>query len=86
MSRSRLLVGSAHSSFSAWASYLGQCPTIWQSERYHLYEPIFTGELAKRVYEGGFNPRSTAGMPDLLNANLHHLQAIDSQISNTSIG
>lgn len=70
MSRSRLLIASAHSSFSAWASYLGQCPTIWQPERYHLYEPIFTKELKERVYEGGFDPRSTAGMPELLRQNL----------------
>jgi hypothetical protein len=70
MSRSGLLIASSHSSFSAWASYLGQCPTIWQPERYHLYEPIFTKELRERIYEGGFDPRSTGGMPDLLKQNL----------------
>jgi hypothetical protein len=56
MSRSKVLIGSSHSSFSAWASYLGQCPTIWHSARHHLYEPIFTPEVRNLVYEGSLNP------------------------------
>jgi hypothetical protein len=72
MSRSKLLIGSAHSSFSAWASYLGQCPTLWSSERAHLYQHIFTNETQKSIYEGGFNPDQDS-MPELLKLNLLEL-------------
>jgi hypothetical protein len=71
MSRSQLLIGSAHSSFSAWAAFLGQCPTIWTATRAHLYEPIFTGETRSLIYEGGFDP--AIAMPALLAQNLHAL-------------
>jgi hypothetical protein len=74
MSRSSLLIGSSHSSFSAWSSYLGQCPTIWHSDRAHLYQPIFPKELKEQVYEGGFDPLTDTGMPDLLRKNISHLQ------------
>jgi Glycosyl transferase family 11 len=73
MSRSRLLIGSSHSSFSAWSSYLGQCPTIWHSDRSHLYEPIFPHKLKEQVYEGGFDPLSKDKIPDILKENLHNL-------------
>jgi Glycosyl transferase family 11 len=76
MSRCKLLIGSAHSSFSAWASYLGQCPTIWPSERAFLYKPIFTGTAKMLIYEGGFDPFST--IPDLLKSNLILLENFDS--------
>jgi Glycosyl transferase family 11 len=72
MSRSKLLIASAHSSFSAWASYLGQCPTLWTSKRAHLYKPIFTDEIRKYVYEGGFDPNSES-IADLLKYNLKKL-------------
>jgi hypothetical protein len=68
MSRSKLLIASAHSSFSAWASYLAQCPTLWPSERASLYKPIFTGEVANSTYEGGFD--SSISIPHLLESNL----------------
>jgi hypothetical protein len=68
MSRSRLLVGSCHSSFSSWASYLGQCPTLWQAGRADLYEPIFTAEARAKIYEGGFDP--SQDMPELLQRNI----------------
>jgi Glycosyl transferase family 11 len=74
MSRSKLLVASAHSSFSAWASYLGQSPTLWSSERAHLYQPIFTNETKKSIYEGGFNP-DQGSVPELLKFNLMKLDS-----------
>jgi hypothetical protein len=80
MSRSKLLIGSAHSSFSAWASYLGQCPTIWSSERYQLYESIFTPEVREKVYEGGFDPLDGADMPSLLKENLFESRLIQEKL------
>jgi hypothetical protein len=68
MSRSRLLLGSCHSSFSSWASYLGQCPTLWQAGRADLYAPIFTDEARTIIYEGGFDP--SRDMPELLCRNI----------------
>lgn len=70
MSRSKLLIGSAHSSFSAWASYLGQCPTLWASNRAHLYQPIFPTEIRQFIYEGGFDP-NIESMPNLLKDNIN---------------
>ncbi len=32
MSKARLLVGSRHSTFSRWASYLGRMPSVWPTE------------------------------------------------------
>jgi hypothetical protein len=75
MSRSKLLIGSSHSSFSAWSSYLGRCPTIWHCDRAHLYQPIFPQELKEQVYEGGFDPLNEDGMPDLLKENIRHLRS-----------
>jgi hypothetical protein len=69
MSRSKVLIGSAHSSFSAWAAFLGQCPTVWTATRAHLYKPIFTGETGGRTYEGGIDPAEH--LPELLVENLH---------------
>jgi hypothetical protein len=70
MSRSDLLIASSHSGFSAWASFLGQCPTIWPSVRYDLYNPIFTEEVKGDVYEGGWDPRENHIIPTLLQRNL----------------
>jgi glycosyl transferase family 11 len=39
MSRSKILITSSASSFSAWASYLGGMPTIWQRTRVGLALP-----------------------------------------------
>jgi hypothetical protein len=72
MSRSKLLIGSAHSSFSAWACYLSQCPTLWCTERAHLYQSIFTTNTQQLTYEGGFDPINTS-IPALLKANIHDL-------------
>jgi hypothetical protein len=72
MSRSKLLIGSAHSSFSAWSSYLGQCPTLWTLDRAHLYQPMFPKEIRQYVYEGGFDP-IIESMPNLLKNNINAL-------------
>lgn len=69
LSRSHLIVASSHSSFSAWASYLGQCPTIWYLERSHLYEPIFLESLRDEVFEGGYDPEVTKP-PEILKQNI----------------
>jgi hypothetical protein len=68
MSRSRLLVGSCHSSFSSWVSYLGQCPTLWQAGWADLYETIFTAEARTKICEGGFDPGQD--MLELLRRNI----------------
>jgi hypothetical protein len=63
-------VASSHSSFSVWASYLGQCPTIWYSARHHLYEPIFTPEIKKLVCEGSFDSFTAKPISTVLRDNL----------------
>ena len=68
LSRCKLLIGSSHSSFSAWATYLGQCPTIWPANRAHLYEPILAEESRSKIYEGGLNPKEE--LPTLLYQNI----------------
>lgn len=72
MSRSKLLIASCHSSFSSWASYLGQCPTIWQAGRFDLYEPIFSQQVRDHIYEGGFDPLCE-NIPMLLQKNVKDL-------------
>jgi hypothetical protein len=72
MSRSQILIGSANSSFSAWASYLGQCPTLWTATRAKFYKPIFTAETQKYIYEGGFDPQEEL-IPTLLKQNINKL-------------
>jgi hypothetical protein len=79
LSRSKLLIASAGSSFSSWASYLGQCPTIWHPAQFksgvlsRLYkqEPILNSE---GVFEGGFDPDSME-MPGLLLENINRIFA-----------
>ncbi len=63
LSRSKLLIASSGSTFSSWASYLGQCPTIWHPAHFHA--GVFSYVLSKSVFEGGFDPESMA-VPDLL--------------------
>lgn len=72
LSRSKLIIGSCHSSFSAWAAYLGQSPILWQVNRANLYEPIYVNEFQNQIYEGGFDP-SVDLIPDLLVKNIHTL-------------
>lgn len=56
LSRSKLLIASSGSTFSSWASYLGQCPTIWHPA--HFYAGVFPRDLSQNVFEGGFDPES----------------------------
>jgi hypothetical protein len=67
LSRSKLLITSSGSTFSSWASYLGQCPTIWHPAHFHA--GVFPNNLSKSVFEGGFDPESMQ-MPDLLTRNI----------------
>lgn len=67
LSKSRVLITSSGSTFSGWASYLGQCPTIWHPAHFHA--GVFPESLKEKVFEGGFDPTSMA-IPDLLLRNI----------------
>jgi len=67
LSRSKLLITSSGSTFSSWASYLGQCPTIWHPAHFHA--GVFPEQLRNHVFEGGFDPESMT-FPELLNNNI----------------
>jgi Glycosyl transferase family 11 len=67
LSRSKLLIASSGSTFSAWASYLGQCPTIWHPA--HFYAGVFPRNLSQKAFEGGFDPESMQ-IADLLTYNI----------------
>jgi hypothetical protein len=72
MSRSKLLVASCHSSFSGWASYLSQSPTLWDSNRASLYEAILPDPIGLEIYNGGFDPLDPS-IPSLLRQNLDQI-------------
>jgi Glycosyl transferase family 11 len=67
LSRSKLLITSSGSTFSSWASYLGQCPTIWHPA--HLHAGVFPPNISQNVFEGGFDPESMQ-IADLLTHNI----------------
>jgi hypothetical protein len=67
LSKSKILITSANSSFSAWASYLGQCPTIWHPDC--LYRSFFSDRVRKFTFEGGVDPRAES-LPALLIDNI----------------
>ncbi|MBW4646742.1 MAG: hypothetical protein KME23_27775 [Goleter apudmare HA4340-LM2] len=67
LSRSKLIVTSAGSTFSAWASYLGQPPTIWHPA--HFHSGVFSRDISKTTFEGGFDPEVMT-TPDLLERNI----------------
>lgn len=67
LSRSKLLITSSGSTFSSWASYLGQCPTIWHPAHFHA--GVFPYDISQSVFEGGFAPETTTA-PDLLIHNI----------------
>ncbi|MFH7024928.1 MAG: alpha-1,2-fucosyltransferase [Heteroscytonema crispum UTEX LB 1556] len=67
LSKSKLLITSSGSTFSSWASYLGQCPTIWHPAHFHA--GVFPRDISQNVFEGGFDPKSMQ-MPDLLTRNI----------------
>jgi hypothetical protein len=69
MSRSKVLIASSGSSFSSWASYLGQCPTVWDARRSHLYQSVFPDDVKCNLYGEGFDPWLNS-TPDLLVQNL----------------
>jgi hypothetical protein len=70
LSKSRVLIASSGSTFSGWASYLGQCPTIWHPAHFHA--GVFPTSLTEKVFEGGFDPTSMA-IPDLLLRNVQEI-------------
>jgi hypothetical protein len=72
LSRSKMLIGSANSSFTSWASYLGQCPRIITSQRSFLYEAIFSQNIRNKIFEGGYDPNMME-MPQLLSDNINHI-------------
>ncbi len=67
LSRSRLLIASSGSTFSYWASYLGQCSTIWHPAHFHA--GAFPRDISQNVFEGGFDPESMP-IADLLTRNI----------------
>ncbi|QSJ15281.1 alpha-1,2-fucosyltransferase [Nostoc sp. UHCC 0702] len=70
LSRSKLLITSSGSTFSGWASYLGQCTTIWHPAHFHA--GVFSHSVRETVFEGGFDPESMK-VPDLLVHNIKTL-------------
>lgn len=68
LSKSKLLITSSGSTFSSWASYLGQCPTIWHPA--HFHSGLLTSQSSKTVFEGGFDPETMA-TPNLLIQNIN---------------
>jgi len=74
LSRSKILVAAASSTFSGWASYLGQCPTIWHPAHFHA--GVLSDSVSQHVFEGGFDPGSMA-MSSLLTQNIQSIFKID---------
>lgn len=69
LSRGSILISSSHSTFSGWASFLGQMPTIRYPERSKLYKPIFSSDTREKIFEGAYDPKNIS-MPYLLKENL----------------
>lgn len=69
MSKSRILISSSHSTFSGWASFLGQIPTVKYPKRAHLYKTILCNESRRKKFEGPYDPQNNF-MPALLRKNL----------------
>lgn len=67
LSKSKLLITSAGSTFSGFASYLGNCPTIWHPD--HFHSGVFSEEISKTTFEGGFDPEILE-IPPLLERNI----------------
>lgn len=68
LSKSHLLIASSGSTFSQWASFLGQCPTIWYPARNHPGDTL-TNDLKKIIFEGIYNPKMM-DIPELLAYNI----------------
>lgn len=67
LSKSKLLITSAGSTFSGWASYLGRCSTVWHPA--HFHSGVFSSETSSTTFEGGFDPEIMQ-MPYLLECNI----------------
>jgi hypothetical protein len=67
LSKSKLLIASSGSTFSGWASYLGECTTVWHPAHFHA--GVFSSKAGQTVFEGGFDPESKI-IPDLLVSNI----------------
>ncbi|MGF1587806.1 MAG: glycosyl transferase [Pleurocapsa sp.] len=67
LAKSKLLITSAGSTFSSWASYLGRCPTICHPA--HFHSGVFSPEISQTIFEGGLNPKHKE-IPDLLQSNI----------------
>jgi hypothetical protein len=67
LSKSKILITSAGSTFSGWAAYLGQCPTIWHPDHFHA--GLFPDSIKSAIFEGGFDPENMP-IPPLLKSNL----------------
>lgn len=83
MSKSKCLIASAKSSFSAWASYLGQCPTLWhptQPPTHYFPEPV-----NQQIFEGHLDPFSSIeSFPELLRANIESVFTSDNVVVKSS--
>jgi Glycosyl transferase family 11 len=67
LSKSQILVASSGSTFSSWASYLGQCPTIYYPSQFQ--SSVFPKAIRDKVFEGEFDPQLMV-VPDLLLRNI----------------
>jgi hypothetical protein len=67
LSASKLLITSAGSTFSGWASYLGRSPTVWHPAHFHA--GVFSDEVNKTIFEGSFDPEIME-VPELLRTNI----------------
>ena len=56
MSRSNLLIGTANSTYSAWASFLGRMPVLWPEEHKLAYLYYDKPSLARKISNKGIIP------------------------------
>lgn len=54
LSRSKLLITSAGSTFSQWASFLGQQPTVYHPDHFHA--GVFPDLIKSNIFEGKYDP------------------------------
>lgn len=70
LSRSRLIVASAGSTFGYWAGFLADAPLILHSD--HIHAPIRPDDVNTRYFEGGIG-QPVEGWPALLKQNVRAL-------------
>lgn len=56
LSKSRIIVTSAGSTFSYWAGFLSSAPLIMHPD--HIHQPIRPDDVAEKIYEGPFTESS----------------------------